>query len=330
MKLIPGIIFAGAALAQSWTPQDSGTTADLRGVSAVSRTVIWASGTKGTFLLSLDGRSWRRGTVTGAGDSDFRAIRGFDEKTAIALSIGTGANSRIYRTTDGGDRWELRYTNPDPKGFFDALAFWDASHGIVLGDPVDGHFVVLTTADGGETWKRQKTPGALPNEGAFAASNSCLIVRGTREAWFGTGGGRVFHSTDGGETWSVAKTPVRSDSASAGIFSLAFSDGRHGVAVGGDYKLTTETAGNIALTSDGGKTWVKPQGAGPSGFRSDVEYVADRKMFIAIGTSGSDISFDEGKTWKQIGTGDFNAMSFVSSSAGWAVGPKGAIARFQP
>lgn len=330
MKWILGVIFAGAVLAQSWTPQHSGTTADLRGVSAVSRTVIWASGTKGTFLLSNDGRSWRRGTVTGAGDFDFRAIRGFDEKTAIALSIGKGESSRIYKTVNGGDRWELLYTNPDPKGFFDALAFWDASHGIVLGDPVDGHFVVLTTADGGETWKRQKTPGALPNEGAFAASNSCLVVRGTREVWFGTGGGRVFHSTDGGETWSVAKTPVRSDSASAGIFSLAFSDGRHGVAVGGDYKLTTDTAGNIALTSDGGKTWAKPQGAGPGGFRSDVEYVSDTKMFITIGTSGSDISFDEGKTWKQIGTGDFNAMSFVSGSAGWAVGPKGAIARFQP
>ncbi len=330
MKLIPGIIFAGAVLAQSWTPQESATTASLRGVSAASRSVVWASGTKGTFLRSTDGRSWHRGTVTGAGDSDFRAIRGFDEKTAIALSIGTGENSRIYKTSDGGDRWDLLYTNPDPKGFFDALAFWDASHGIVLGDPVGGHFVVLTTADGGETWKRQKTPGALPNEGAFAASNSCLIVRGTREVWFGTGGGRVFHSTDGGETWSVAKTPVRSDSASAGIFSLAFSDGRHGVAVGGDYKLTTETAGNIAVTSDGGKTWTKPTGAPPSGFRSDVEYVADRKMFIATGTSGSDVSLDDGMTWKQFDTGDFNAMSFVAGGVGWAVGPKGAIARFVP
>ena len=69
MKWILGVIFAGAVLAQSWTPQDSGTTANLRGVSAVSRTAIWASGTKGTFLFSNDGRSWRRGTVTGADDS---------------------------------------------------------------------------------------------------------------------------------------------------------------------------------------------------------------------------------------------------------------------
>ena len=115
MKLIPALLFASAAWAQSWTPQESATTAALRGVSAVSPTVIWASGSKGTFLRSSDGRSWHRGTVTGAGDSDFRAIRGFDENTAYALSIGSGENSRIYRTKDGGDHWDLLYTNPDAK-----------------------------------------------------------------------------------------------------------------------------------------------------------------------------------------------------------------------
>ena len=195
---------------------------------------------------------------------------------------------------------------------------------------MDGHFVVLTTADGGETWKRQKTPGALPNEGAFAASNSCLVVRGTREVWFGTGGGRVFHSMDGGETWTVSKTPLHLDSASAGIFSLAFSDGRHGVAVGGDYKQTTSTSGNIAVTADGGKTWTVPEGPPPSGFRSDVEYVPSRKIFVVTGTSGSDISVDDGKTWKRFDTGDYNAMSFAANGIGWAVGPKGAVARFVP
>ena len=72
-----------------------------------------------------------------------------------------------------------------------------------------------------------------------------MFTRGTREAWFGTGGlggGRVFHSEDGGQTWSVAKTPIRHDSASAGIFSLAFSDALHGVAVGGDYMKPDESA----------------------------------------------------------------------------------------
>src|SRR5437660_8939964 len=131
--------FSMFAEAQSWPPQESNTKASLRGVSAVNSEIVWASGTKGTVLRTTDGgTTWRALTVTGAADLDFRAIRAFDERTAIALSIGSGEKSRIYKTTDGGQRWSALYTNPDPKGFFDALAFWDASHGIVVGDPVDG------------------------------------------------------------------------------------------------------------------------------------------------------------------------------------------------
>jgi photosystem II stability/assembly factor-like uncharacterized protein len=136
--------------AQVWTPQTSNTTSALRGVSAVSAKVVWASGTKGTFLITTDGgENWKAGTVSGAANLDFRAVHAFDDKTAVLLSIGSGEQSRVYKTKDGGGTWDAVYTNPDPKGFFDALAFWDASHGILLGDPVDGHFVVMTTDDGG-------------------------------------------------------------------------------------------------------------------------------------------------------------------------------------
>ena len=128
----------------------------------------------------------------------------------------------------------------------------------------------MTTSDG-DTWQKMKGPSANKDEGAFAASGTCVFTRGTREAWFGTGGiggARVFHSEDSGQTWSVAKTPIRHDSASAGIFSLAFSDALHGIAVGGDYMKPDESAGTIAITVDGGKTWTRsgdprPEAIGP-------------------------------------------------------------------
>ncbi len=313
---------------QVWTPQTSNTTASLRGVSVVNAKVAWASGTKGTYLLTTDsGATWKSATVPGAADLDFRAIHAFDDKSAILLSIGTGEKSRIYRTKDGGGSWNVLYTNPDPKGFFDAIAFWDAFHGIVLGDPVDGHFVVLTTDDGGDSWHREKTPAAHGNEGAFAASNSCLFVLGMHEVWFGTGGARVFHSSDGGKKWSVSQTPIRHDSASAGIFSVAFLNPLFGIAVGGDYSKPDDASHNIAITEDGGKKWTAPE-SGPGGFRSAITYLPDRKMWIATGTSGSDVSTDKGKMWKQFDKGNYNALGFVLSYAGWAVGPKGAIARF--
>jgi len=49
---------------------------------------------------------------------------------------------------------------------------------------------------------------------------------------------------------------------------------------------------------------------------------------VATGTSGSDISFDGGETWRPFDTGAYNALAFIDSQAGWAVSPKGRIARF--
>jgi photosystem II stability/assembly factor-like uncharacterized protein len=209
------------------------------------------------------------------------------------------------------------------------MAFWDEGHGIVVGDPVDGKFTVLLTEDGGSSWRRQHGPASKGEEGAFAASNTCLVVRGSREAWLasgGVGGARVFHSVDGGQTWSAALTPIRNEASSQGVFSLAFS-GPHGLAVGGDYSKPTEAAKNIAISTDGGKSWKAPS-SGPAGFRSAVEYLTGKKLWIATGTSGSDVSRDGGENWKQFDAGNYNAMSFAGD-AGWAVGPKGAIARIK-
>jgi photosystem II stability/assembly factor-like uncharacterized protein len=249
------------------------------------------------------------------------------------MSAGPGEKSRIYKTTDGGATWRIAQPNLDPKGFWDAMAFWDESHGIVVGDPVDGRFTILTTADGGATWQKQRGAASRGEEGAFAASNTCLVVRGSREAWFasgGSGGARVFHSTDGGRGWDASPTPIRNDGASMGVFSLAFS-GTRGVAVGGDYNQPPDATRNIAISTDSGKTWralaTAPAG-GPAGFRSAVAYVGDLKLWIAVGTSGSDSSSDGGETWKQFDKAAYNAMSFAGDS-GWAVGPQGAIGRFK-
>jgi len=319
--------------AQTWINHQSGVMASLRGVSSASDRIIWASGSGGTYLATTDGgATWHPGTVPGAEALDFRDAHAVDARTTYLLASGPGEKSRIYKTADSGAHWTLQFTNPDPKGFFDALAFWDARRGIVLGDPVEGHFVILTTVDGGEHWMRQRTPPALPNEGAFAASGTCLIVRGQREAWFATGGpggARVFHSEDGGRTWSVAQTPLRNDAAGAGIFSLAFSDARHGIAVGGDYTKPANAQHNIAVTSDGGRTWIEPSGSHPHGYRSAVAFVPDKRMWIALGTTGSDTSYDNGKSWRLFDTGAFNAVSFVSSKSGWAVGPSGKLAEFR-
>jgi photosystem II stability/assembly factor-like uncharacterized protein len=178
---------------EPWKLQESGTKARFRGLSVVSRDVAWASGNQGTCVRTLDGgATWNMVDVPDSASLDFRDIQAFDDRTATVLSIGPGELSRIYRTVDGGSNWTLQYTNRDPKGFLDAIAFWDVDHGLALGDPVDGRYEIRLTDDGGKTWIKSPDAGmpeALPGEGAFAASGTCLVTQGTSNAWFGTGGG---------------------------------------------------------------------------------------------------------------------------------------------
>ena len=317
------------AFGQNWVPQVSGVDAGLRGVSAVSDQIVWASGTGGTWLRTTDGgKVWKSGMVRGELGLDFRGVCAISETTAWLMSSGEGEKSRIYKTTDAGTTWNLQFTNPDPKGFWDAIAFRDGRHGMVAGDAVEGRMTVFTTSDAGAHWDRQQLPLVAGEEGAFAASNSSLRLAGKSEAWLGTGGkgaARVLHSKDGGKSWTASNTPLRNDGAAAGIFSLAFRDAKHGIAVGGDYSKDKETRQNFAVTADGGLTWTAPQ-SGPSGFRSAVAYLPKLRLWIVTGTSGSDVSADDGRTWKRFDEGTYNALAVAGGSV-WAVGAKGRIAR---
>ena len=334
------VIATTLLFAPQWTLQTSGVTARLRGVSAVSDRVAWASGADSTVLRTSDGgATWQRLNVT-TDQLDFRDIDAIDAQTAYVLSIGNGAASRVYKTTDAGAAWKLQFKNDDPKAFLDAMSFWDADHGIVFGDSIDGQFWIMTTANGGRVWSRvppKALPPVLPNEGAFSASGTNIAVFGKSHAWIGTGvaaKARVLFTANRGRTWMIAETPL-SAGPSAGIFSIAFRDARHGVIVGGDYKKEGEAIDNLALTSDGGATWTLAKGL--SGFRSAVAYVpvltgSSRlsNTLVAVGPSGSDYSTDDGRTWTRIAGPGFDTLSFAGGDAnkpvaGWGAGARGSI-----
>jgi len=314
-----------------WQPQQSGVTARLRGVSAVSDRTAWASGASGTILRTMDGgATWQRRSIAGGERLDFRDIDAISEAVAYALSIGPGEASRIYKTTDGGERWEQQFANADPKVFLDAMAFWDPERGIAVSDSVDGQFVILTTVNGGRAWERipsERLPAALPGEGAFAASGTNVATIGQTLAWIGTTTGRVLRTTDAGQTWSIVKTPVRTGEA-AGIFSIAFRDATHGVVVGGDYKNERDAVENVAVTKDGGITWSLVSDHGLSGYRSVVAWMpGEPQDVLALGPSGADISADAGATWMPLAQG-FDTLSFAPRSrTGWAAGDQGRIAK---
>src|SRR4029453_47673 len=120
-----------AAHPPTLTPQDSGTTQGLIAVSPVNKRVVWASGRGGTFAVTTNGgATWRSGVVPGAESLQFRDVEGVSDTVAYLLSIGNGADSRIYKTTDGGATWSLQFQNQDPAAFYHCFAFWNPKRGI--------------------------------------------------------------------------------------------------------------------------------------------------------------------------------------------------------
>src|SRR5882757_7187078 len=100
MRSLPWFFLASVAFGQLWEPQSSGTTASLRGVSAVNANVVWASGSKGTFLHSSNGgTAWEVGQVPHAEGLDFRGIRAVDAQTVYLMSSGPSDKSQIFKTT---------------------------------------------------------------------------------------------------------------------------------------------------------------------------------------------------------------------------------------
>jgi photosystem II stability/assembly factor-like uncharacterized protein len=330
-----------------WTIQTSGLDTNLRGISVKSngvserrpsnfqsQYVIWASGSNGVVLRSINnGKTWKQLNVATGGDLDFRDIEAFDADTAYVMSSGDGAKSRIYKTTDGGQNWKLQYSDKRPGFFLDSLACDSKTHCLALSDPVDGKFLVLSTDDG-EHWKelpRDKMPIALPKEGAFAASGTAIAICDQGNVYFGTGGGaaaRVFHSADLGRSWTAVDTPIASGNPSSGIFSVACGDFLV-VAVGGDYKEPSSADHVAAYSKDSGATWHLAEQQ-PGGYRSAVTEIGYGD-FAAVGPNGTDVSHGNGGEsmhWQPTDHLNLNAASF-DSQEGWAVGPKGTIARFK-
>lgn len=332
LGLIQASLFAQAPVA--WRLQPSGSQAELRGISAPSGIVAWATGAKGTVLRTLDGHRWEAKAAPEGTALDFRDVHALDAQRAWILAAGPGASGRIYRTSDGGDHWTLQFANTDPASFLDAFAFWDDTHGIALGDVLQGRFQVLITEDGGTTWKPVPPgalPLALPGEGAFAASGTCLVTRGARDAWFVTGGAkasRVFHTSDRGLTWAVVESPVPANGPALGLFSVAFSTAGQGVVVGGDYQQKADLPITGARTEDGGRTWI-PASMDPKGFHSAVVAIpGSAATFISLGLAGTGLSRDGGRTWAPLDRTPFNAVAFADAHHGWAVGPRGTIAAY--
>lgn len=326
-------VFLFAPLAHGQMPGitvlQEGKPTSIRGLSVLNDKVAYVSGSNGWVGKTTNkGKRWKWYQVPGQEKADFRDIVVFSKKEAAIISAGSPLV--ILKTRDGGKSWKETYRDERQEIFFDGMDFWDEQRGIAYGDPIGGRMQLLATKDGGDSWHDISDSVNIrlrDGEAGFAASGTGIRVLPGGQVFIATGGSqsRVFASSDYGRTWQTFPIPIRQGLPSTGAFSIAFADAWQGIAVGGDYSDDKNATDAIALTRNRGITWDKP--AVPTGgYRSAVEYIG-RDTWIATGTSGVDISYDNGETWVNVSDESYHVVR-RAKNGNWVLlaGAKGRIA----
>ena len=255
---------------------------------------------------------------------DFRSVAKTRDHVFV---LSSGSPAILVRVQKDGRFPTLVHEDKDPKIFYDSMKFWNASEGIAMGDPMHGCLKILTTRDGGMTWRPiscGKLPRTISGEGGFAASNTNIVTK-LDQTWIVTGGttSRVFYSPDRGRTWNVTETPIISGEASTGIYSADFYDNKIGFVTGGNYLKPKDNAANKAITTDGGVTWKLVGNNESFGYASCVQFVpaGEGKQLVTVGPSGLFYSEDSGSSWRQLSDDStLHTIRFKNSHTAYAAG----------
>ncbi|MGI4750079.1 MAG: WD40/YVTN/BNR-like repeat-containing protein [Janthinobacterium lividum] len=330
--LIFFLCFSADSQAQKIQILQQDTATSIRGLFVVDDQVAWLSGSKGHVAISTNGgKTWKWQQVKGFEKSDFRDVEAFSATEAIIISSGTPA--LVLRTVDAGENWKVVYRNDDKAWFLDEMTFISKKHGYILGDPINGKFVLLETANGGWSWKTADyLPSALPDEAAFAASGTGITQEPySHNFYFVTGGkvSRVFIWIKG--KFHSEPLPLKQGLPSQGAFSIA-AGGSRLIIVGGDYQHP-ENKDFIACFYNGKKGInssknIRLSTTQPMGFQSCVSFLGEH-VFLSTGTSGTNISRDGGENWQPVDGSSFNVCRKAKrGNLVLLAGDKGKIAKF--
>jgi len=308
----------------------------VRAIQVYQDTLLGFGCNKGYGFINLKTKQQR---LVYFNEEDTSKVNWHAEQRAVSFagqafySLGIGSPARLRKVDFLNTIEKIVYTENHQKSFYDAMAFWNETEGIAMGDPTDNCLSVIITRDDGETWNKVSCdilPKTIEGEAAFAASNGNIAIVDDH-TWIISGGkaSRVFYSPDKGNSWKVFDTPLL-QGTTAGGYSIHFYNKDIGVIYGGDYTKPAKNKANKAITYDRGKTWqLLADGAEP-GYKSCVRFIPNSggKAIIAVGFTGMSISSDYGKHWKTISKEGFYTLRFLNDSTAIA-GGDGRIAKLR-
>ena len=207
--------------------------------------------------------------------------------------------------------------------FPDIVHFFDAQHGVTIGDDdqIDtSRLEIYTTSDAGKTWQRVPDKNIPPTAGYAFSSNFDSYTVFQNRIWFTAGdtygNSYIYRSDDFGKHWQLF--PVYCQHLLMVLLLLT----NKMVWV----FLLTIGAPHEVETHDGGKTWANKSFTGyPMGLCiTAIPFTHTLVSTISSGftpVSGSSYSNDYGATWKVADTSsNFNsfAVAFLNPLIGWA------------
>ena len=240
---------------------------------------------------------------------------------AFGYAAKTTKGSQIRFENSKKHFWEVQDTGLSEALLTDA-SFPDSQHGWAVG--ITG--IIIHTADGGKTWKRQES----------GTENHLFTVyfADTQNGWAAGDLMTLIHTADGGKTWEpqeVEEILEENIFAAEVIYNgLYFLDAYEGWLVG--------EFGTIYHTTDGGKNWkheecnlLEPD-VGEDGWELprltiyDI-YFTDRNRGFILGVDGTLLKTEDGgKEWKKIDSATEQSLYSISvvGNKCWVVGNRGA------
>jgi len=296
----------------TWTKINVPKGARLYAATSASDGSIVAVGEAGASVRSSDqGLAWQaaeavRGTASqnnspAASDtSNWLASVASAGPALVAVSYG----GRILRSSDGGGKWSSVQQMPDT-GNVEAVAR-ASDDALVIGTDTS-----IFRSAGGAGFEKAKSASIRVHEFWFFDSLVGVAVGGKRT---------IQRTVDGGKTWTTVEGGTNGE-----LMGVAFSDDKHGIAVGG------RTEPKIGRTEDGGLTWhAQPcEICGEGVFFADVTILTSQ-IGMAVGTRGVVIkTTDGGRSWTQLKHGLASdllwSVALVDANTAIVVGRQGVI-----
>jgi photosystem II stability/assembly factor-like uncharacterized protein len=325
---------------ETWIDQSSPVGDHLYSLCFIDTLEGWAFGLYGYVLHTTDaGNTW---TIQYQFPDSLWIMDGIFKDSLNGWVAGyTGpAEGKIYKTTDGGDTWNL--LSPGTNANFYGIDFYDLNLGWAV---TSGVGIVTRTTDGGATWSPQVVYDHSLLEVKFIDALNGWVAGGDND-----GNSGIFYSSDGGLTWNQQYNPTHNE-----LWSVFTSDqqnvwavGEYGTILhtsdaGNTWKYQAEGSGNILFgidapdtlnvwttgdwgrvvlhSNDGGFTWVHQDVGDGYGYLYDVSF-ADELHGAVVGGSGLIYTTTNGgQTWTLRDAGNFSwyGVEFTDSLTGWVV-----------